>query len=235
MRDHLDLSTATVTGETLGQIISRWPAWTDEEIIRPLDRPVVEGVAIAVLKGSLAPDGAVIKLSAATPSLCQHEGVAIVFDSVSDLETRIDDPDLPVTPDSVLVLRNAGPIGAPGMPESGALPIPKKLATRGVKDMVRISDARMSGTAFGTVVLHAAPEAAAGGPLALVRNGDRIRLDSRGRALDLLVEQDELGRRRAAWKPPAKPPRGYGRLYVDRVTQANEGCDFDFLSGMEAR
>ena len=235
MRDHLDLSTMTVTGETLEEIVHRWPAWTDDEIIRPLDRPVVEGVAIAVLKGSLAPDGAVIKLSAATPSLCQHEGVAVVFDSVSDLEQRIDDPDLPVTPDSVLVLRNAGPIGAPGMPEAGALPIPKKLGTRGVKDMVRISDARMSGTAFGTVVLHAAPEAAAGGPLGLVRNGDRIRLDSRGRALDLLVEQDELGRRRAEWKPIAKPSRGYGRLYADHVTQANEGCDLDFLSGMIAK
>ena len=235
MRDHLDLSCPTVTGETLGDIVARWPAWTDDEIIRPLDRPVVEGVAIAVLRGSLAPDGAVIKLSAATPSLCQHEGVAVVFDSVGDLERRIDDPDLPVTPDSVMVLRNAGPIGAPGMPEAGALPIPKKLGSRGVKDMVRISDARMSGTAFGTVVLHAAPEAAAGGPLALVRNGDRIRLDSAGRTLDLLVEPDELGRRRADWKPVAKPARGYGRLYADHVTQANEGCDLDFLSGIEAK
>ena len=156
---------------------------------------MVEGVAIAVLKGSLAPDGAVIKLSAATPSLCQHEGPAVVFDSVSDLERRIDDPDLPVTPDSVMVLRNAGPVGAPGMPESGALPIPKKLGSRGLKDMVRISDARMSGTAFGTVVLHTTPEAAVGGPLALVRDGDRIRLDSNGRRLDLLVDEAELGRR----------------------------------------
>jgi dihydroxy-acid dehydratase len=231
MRDHLDLTAKTVTGETLGDIVERWPAWTDDEIIRPLDRPVVEGVAIAVLRGSLAPDGAVIKLSAATPALCQHEGVAVVFDSVADLEKRIDDPDLPVTPDSVLVLRNAGPIGAPGMPESGALPIPKKLGTKGLKDMVRISDARMSGTAFGTVVLHAAPEAAAGGPLAHVRDGDRIRLDSAGRRLDLLVEDAELARRKAEWKPLAKPARGYGRLYADHVMQSNHGADFDFLQG----
>jgi dihydroxy-acid dehydratase len=234
MQNYLDLSTPTVTGETLGGIVKRWPEWVDDEIIRPLNRPVVEGVAIAVLKGSLAPDGAVIKLSAATPSLCQHEGPAVVFDSVSDLERRIDDPDLPVTPDSVMVLRNAGPVGAPGMPESGALPIPKKLGSRGLKDMVRISDARMSGTAFGTVVLHTTPEAAVGGPLALVRDGDRIRLDSNGRRLDLLVEEAELGRRREQWKAPEKPPRGYHRLYVDHVGQASEGCDFDFLAGIDS-
>ncbi|BAT58113.1 L-arabonate dehydratase [Variibacter gotjawalensis] len=234
MRDYLDLSQKTVTGETLGEIVDRWPAWTDDEIIRPLDRPVVEGDAIAVLRGSLAPDGAVIKLSAATPKLCQHEGTAVVFSSVADLEKRIDDPNLDVTPDSVLVLQNAGPIGAPGMPESGALPIPKKLATKGVKDMVRISDARMSGTAFGTVVLHVAPEAAAGGPLGLVRDGDRIRLDSAGRKLDLLVEPAELARRKAEWKPLAQPKRGYGRLYHDHVMQSNEGADFDFLRGEEA-
>jgi dihydroxy-acid dehydratase len=157
-----------------------------------------------------------------------------VFDSLDDLARRIDAADLPVTPDHCLVLRNAGPIGAPGMPEAGALPIPKKLGSRGVKDMVRISDARMSGTAFGTVVLHAAPEAAAGGPLALVRDGDIIRLDAKGRRIDLKVPEDELARRRATWSPPAKPPRGYGRLYVDHVTQAGEGCDFDFLTGAGA-
>ncbi len=154
-----------------------------------------------------------------------------MFDSLDDLETRIDDPALDVTPDDVLVLRNAGPIGAPGMPEAGALPIPKKLGSQGIKDMVRISDARMSGTAFGTVVLHAAPEAAAGGPLALVETGDRIRLDSRGRRLDVLVDDAELGRRRENWKPPATPARGYARLYAEHVMQADVGCDFDFLTG----
>jgi dihydroxy-acid dehydratase len=229
--DRLDLSAATVTGETLGQIVARWPDYIDEEIIRPTDRPVVQGEAIAVLKGSLAPDGAVIKLSAATKSLMQHVGPALVFESLDDLSARIDDPDLLVTADHVMVLRNAGPVGAPGMPEAGALPIPKKLGARGVKDMVRISDARMSGTAFGTVVLHAAPEAAAGGPLALVRDGDVISLDSAGRRLDLKVDEAELGRRRAEWKPPNKPTRGYARLYVDHVTQAGMGCDFDFLAG----
>jgi dihydroxy-acid dehydratase len=231
LRDHLDLSAHTVLGETLADVVARWPAYVDDEIIRPLDRPVVAGEAIAVLTGSLAPDGAVIKLSAATKALTQHEGPALVFDSLEDLARRIDEPDLPVTPDSIMVLRNAGPIGAPGMPEAGALPIPKKLGARGVTDMVRVSDARMSGTAFGTVVLHIAPEAAAGGPLALVRDGDIIRLDSAGRRLDLQVEDAELVRRRAQWKPPAKPARGYRRLYVDHVTQAGEGCDFDFLAG----
>jgi dihydroxy-acid dehydratase len=231
LQNHLDLSAKTVSGESLGDVVKRWPAYVDDEVIRPLNRPVVEGEAIAVLRGSLAPDGAVIKLSAATPALCQHEGRAIVFDSLDDLESRIDDPALDVTPDDVLVLRNAGPIGAPGMPEAGALPIPKKLGAQGIKDMVRISDARMSGTAFGTVVLHATPEAAAGGPLALVQTGDRIRLDSRGRRLDVLVEQEELGRRRESWKPPATPARGYARLYAEHVMQADVGCDFDFLTG----
>jgi dihydroxy-acid dehydratase len=234
LKTHLDLTARTVRGETLEEVVGRWPEYVDDEIIRPLNRPVVEGEALAILAGSLAPDGAVIKLSAATKSLTQHEGPALVFDSLDDLTRRIDDPDLPVTPDHCLVLRNAGPIGAPGMPEAGALPIPKKLGSRGVKDMVRISDARMSGTAFGTVVLHAAPEAAAGGPLALVRDGDVIRLDAKGRRIDLKVEEDELARRRATWTAPAKPPRGYGRLYVDHVTQAGEGCDFDFLTGTAA-
>ena len=231
LRNHLDLNARTVRGETLDAVVRRWPEYVDDEIIRPLNRPVVEGEALAILTGSLAPDGAVIKLSAATKALTQHEGPALVFDSLDDLARRIDDPDLQVTPDHCLVLRNAGPIGAPGMPEAGALPIPKKLGSRGVKDMVRISDARMSGTAFGTVVLHAAPEAAAGGPLALVADGDVIRLDAKGRRIDLEVPAEELARRRAMWSPPAKPSRGYGRLYVDHVTQAGEGCDFDFLTG----
>lgn len=230
LRDKLDFSAKSVSGETLGDVVKRWPAYVDDEVIRPLNRPVVEGVAIAILSGNLAPQGAAIKLSAATPSLTSHEGSAVVFNSLEDLAKRIDDPDLNVTPDSCLVLQNAGAIGAPGMPEAGALPIPKKLGSKGVKDMVRISDARMSGTAFGTVVLHVSPEAAAGGPIALVKDGDKIRLDAKSRKIDLLVEAAELNKRRAQWKPPAKPARGYERLYVDHVSQADAGCDFDFLT-----
>jgi dihydroxy-acid dehydratase len=231
LREHLDLSTPNVNGETIGDIVGRWPVWVDDEVVRPLDRPICPGEAIAILSGDLAPDGAAIKLAAATPKLCTHRGPALVFESLQDLADRIDDPDLPVTPEHVMVLRNAGPIGAPGMPEAGALPIPKKLGQKGVTDMVRISDARMSGTAFGTVVLHVAPEASAGGPLALVRDGDIITLDSSKRRLDLLVDEPELAKRRAVWKPPAKPARGYARLYAERVTQADKGCDFDFLAG----
>jgi dihydroxy-acid dehydratase len=231
LRDKLDLSATTVSGETLADIMSRWPAYNDDEVIRPLDRPVFPSQAIAVLTGNLAPNGAAIKLASATPKLITHQGPALVFDSLEDLANRIDEPTLTVTPDHCLVLRNAGPIGAPGMPEAGALPIPKQLGSKGVTDMVRISDARMSGTAFGTVVLHVAPEASAGGPLALVHDGDLIRLDAPARRLDLLVDDAELQRRRAAWKPPEKPPRGYTRLYVERVTQADKGCDFDFLMG----
>jgi dihydroxy-acid dehydratase len=230
LKHHLDLSAPTVNGERLGDVVARWPAWTDDEVIRPLERPVSPNQAIAILGGNLAPDGAAIKLAAATASLTCHEGPALVFDSLADLAARIDDPALPVTPQHCLVLRNAGPIGAPGMPEAGALPIPKKLGATGVTDMVRISDARMSGTAFGTVVLHIAPEAAAGGPLALVRDGDIIALDAPRRRLELRVDAAELERRRASWSPPGKPARGYARLYAERVTQANKGCDFDFLS-----
>jgi dihydroxy-acid dehydratase len=233
LKDHLDLTAKTVNGETLGEIIARWPAYVDDKVIRPLDNPLVASEAIAILKGNLAPQGAAIKLAAATPALFQHEGPAIVFDSLDDLEKRIDDPDLDVTPNSVMVLRNAGPIGAPGMPEAGALPIPKKLGSKGLKDIVRLSDARMSGTAFGTVVLHVSPEAAAGGPLALVRDGDRIELDVKGRGLTLKVEDAELTRRKAQWTPPAIPERGYARLYTTTVTQAEKGCDFDFLSGIK--
>jgi dihydroxy-acid dehydratase len=231
LKDHLDLSARTVSGESLGEVIARWPAYVDDAVIRPLDKPLVKSEAIAILGGNLAPGGAAIKLASATPALFQHEGPAVVFESLEDLERRIDDPNLNVTPQSVMVLRNAGPIGAPGMPEAGALPIPKQLGSKGLKDMVRISDARMSGTAFGTVVLHVSPEAAAGGPLALVRDGDAIRLDAKGRRLDLKVDDAELGRRRAQWQPPQKPARGYLRLYTERVTQAEQGCDFDFLTG----
>ena len=230
LKNHLDLGARTVRGETLDAVVARWPEYVDDEIIRPLNRPVVEGEALAILTGSLAPDGAVIKLSAATKSLTQHEGPALVFDSLDDLARRIDDPDLPVTPDHCLVLRNAGPIGAPGMPEAGALPIPKKLGSRGVKDMVRISDARMSGTAFGTVVLHVSPEAALGGPLGLVQSGDEIELDVANRRLELYVPDHVLNARRMQWQPP--PPayaRGYGKLFLDHVLQAHRGCDFDFL------
>jgi dihydroxy-acid dehydratase len=231
LKDHLDLSAKLVNGETIADVIARWPAYVNDEIIRPLDKPLVKNQAIAILTGNLAPQGAAIKLAAATPSLFQHEGKAVVFDSLEDLEKRIDDPNLNVTPQSVMVLRNAGPIGAPGMPEAGALPIPKKLGSKGLNDMVRISDARMSGTAFGTVILHVSPEAAAGGPLALVRDGDAIELDAKGRKLNLKVDDAELSGRRAQWKPPQKPSRGYLRLYTERVTQAEKGCDFDFLAG----
>ncbi len=231
LKDHLDLSAKTVTGETLGDVVERWPAYVDDNVIRPLDNPLTPREAIAVLKGNLAPDGAAIKLAAATPALFQHEGPALVFDSLDDLEKRIDDPDLNVTPQTVMVLRNAGPIGAPGMPEAGALPIPKKLGSKGVTDMVRISDARMSGTAFGTVVLHVSPEASAGGPLALVRDGDIIVLDCKNRRIEMKVSEAELAKRRSEWKAPEKPARGYARLYADTVNQADKGCDFEFLVG----
>ncbi|MGE0719401.1 MAG: dihydroxy-acid dehydratase [Alphaproteobacteria bacterium] len=232
--DRLDLSAATVMGRTLGEALAGAPDWSDERIIRPLDVPISHGEALAVLRGSLAPDGAVIKRAAATEALMRHEGPAMVFDDIADLMARIDDPELPVTAEHVLVLRYAGPVGAPGMPEAGGIPIPKKLARAGVKDMVRISDARMSGTASGSIVLHISPEAAVGGPLALVQDGDRILLDVAQRRLDLMVDEAELARRRAAWSAPALPPRGYSRLYVDHVMQADKGCDFDFLLGERA-
>jgi len=184
-----------------------------------------------VLYGNLAPRGALIKHAAASPHLLQHTGRAVVFDSVEDMAARIDAPDLDVAADDVLVLRNTGPRGAPGMPEAGYLPIPRKLARAGVKDMVRLSDARMSGTAFGTIVLHATPEAAVGGPLGLVRTGDRIRLDADARRIDMLVDDAELTARRAAWRAPARPEgaeRGYLKLFLDQVLQADEGCDFAF-------
>jgi dihydroxy-acid dehydratase len=190
--------------------------------------PVYRSGAMAVLRGNLAPGGAVIKQAAADQALLQHTGTAMVFEDLADLAARIDDPDLDVTPESVLVLRNAGPKGAPGMPEAGYLPIPRKLARAGVKDMVRISDARMSGTAFGTIVLHITPESAAGGPLALVRTGDTIRLDTEGRRIDLLVDERELDRRRASAGATAvaAEERGYRRLYLNEVLQADGGCDF---------
>jgi len=227
--DRLDLDAGAADGRTLKDVIDTWPAWIDERVVRSLDDPVAPGEALAVLRGSLAPDGAVLKRAAARDALLRHEAPALVFDGLRDLAARIDDPELAVTPEHVLVLRGVGPVGGPGMPEAGSVPIPAKLARAGVTDMVRISDARMSGTAYGTVILHVAPEAAVGGPLALVRDGDRIRLDVAERRLDLLVEEDELARRRAELRPPRAPERGYARLFAEHVMQADGGCDFDFL------
>ncbi len=234
IRGHLRLEALTVTGKTLGENIAA-AANLDPAVIHSADRPVGEGAALAVLRGNLCPDGAVIKPSAASPGYFRHRGRALVFDSNADMLARIHNPDLDVDESTVLVLRNGGPVGAPGMPEWGNLPIPKKLLARGVRDMVRISDARMSGTHYGTCVVHVAPEAAVGGPLALARTGDFITLDIEARRLELEVDDAELARRRADWKPPARPyARGYTRLYVEHATQANEGCDFDFLAGREA-
>lgn len=232
IQDSLALDCMTVSGRTLGEEIAAAPEDWGQDVVRPRDNPIYPKGGIAVLKGSLAPNGAIIKQSAADAGLMKHEGRAVVFEDLEDLANRLDDPDLDVAADNVLVLKNAGPKGAPGMPESGYIPIPKKLAAAGVKDMLRMSDARMSGTAFGAIVLHISPEAADGGPLALVRNGDRIRLDVAARVLDLLVKPDELERRRAEWRPPTHPgqERGYLKLYLDEVTQAEEGADFRFLT-----
>jgi dihydroxy-acid dehydratase len=232
LKPMLALDALTVTGRTLGENLdAAAPDW-DQTVVRPFGDPVYAGGAMAILRGNLAPGGAVVKQCAASQSLLQHEGRAVVFSSLADLAERIDDPDLDVAAEDILVLQNAGLRGVPGMPESGYLPIPKKLALKGVRDMVRISDARMSGTAFGTVVLHVSPESAIGGPLALVRTGDRIRLDTAGRRLDLLVSDEELAARRAAWQPPPPRPedqRGYRRLYVEQVEQAEHGGDFAFM------
>jgi dihydroxy-acid dehydratase len=233
VRHQLALDALTVNGRTLGENLAGVDARESarrDEIIRPFARPVTERGTLAVLRGNLAPNGAVMKPSAASPHLLRHVGPALVFDSHAELSARIDDPDLAIDENTVLVLRNAGPVGAPGFPEWGNLPIPKKLLAKGVRDMVRISDARMSGTHYGTCVLHVAPEAAVGGPLALVRTGDAIELDAAERRLHLRVPDDELARRRAAWRPaPPKYERGYAMLYRQHVTQADEGCDFDFL------
>ena len=222
----------TVTGRSFGEQITEAPVYNDDVIRTPETALAAEG-GVAVLRGNLAPDGAVIKQSAATPRLLQHTGRAVVFESVEDMTLRIDDQNLDVKADDVLVLRNAGPKGAPGMPEAGYLPIPQKLARAGVKDMVRISDARMSGTAFGTIVLHIAPESAAGGPLALVRSGDQIQLDVANRRINLLVDDAELMKRKRLL-PPKKSPdwakRGYAHLLYDTILQADQGCDFDFMT-----
>jgi dihydroxy-acid dehydratase len=216
-------------------VIAAWPAWIDDTVIRKLSDPVAPGEALAVLRGTLAPDGAILKRAATSGALLQHEAPALVFEGLEDLAARIDDPDLPVTPEHVLVLRGAGPIGGPGMPEAGSIPIPTKLGRAGVTDMVRISDARMSGTAYGTVITHVSPEAAVGGPLALVRDGDRIRLDFAARRLDLLVDEADLAQRRTQFVPAPRAERGYERLFVEHVLQAHEGCDFDFLTAARAQ
>jgi dihydroxy-acid dehydratase len=228
----LDLDAPTVTGGRLRDYAEAAEDVPGQTVIRPRASPLKATGGMAVLRGNLAPGGAVIKHAAATPALLKHTGRAVVFESVEDMTRRVDDPDLEVAADDVLVLLNAGPKGAPGMPEAGYLPIPKKLAQAGVKDMVRISDARMSGTAFGTIVLHVTPESAVGGPLGLVRTGDTIRLDVEARSIELLVEEAELSRRAAEPRAvrPA-PARGYAKLFHDTVLQADRGCDFDFLTG----
>jgi dihydroxy-acid dehydratase len=227
----LHLDCLTVNGKTVGENLEGARV-RNQDVIRSLDGPLQPEGGTAVLHGNLCPRGAVIKQSAASAHLMQHRGRAVVFESQDDLEARIDSPDLDVGPDDVLVLKNVGPVGGPGMPEWGAIAMPRKLLCAGVRDMVRISDARMSGTAQGTVVLHVCPEAAIGGPLALVRNGDLIELNVPERRLNLLVSNEELARRRQTWvPPPGHFTRGYGKLYVDHVVQADEGCDFDFCRG----
>jgi dihydroxy-acid dehydratase len=228
--DRLDLGCPTVTGRTLGENLEGAETFNPEVIRGPGD-PVARE-ATAILRGNLAPDGAVIKPSAAEPRLLKHTGPALAFEGYDEMAAVIGREDLEVTPEHVLVLKNAGPVAA-GMPEWGMLPLPTKLLKAGVRDMLRVSDARMSGTSYGACVLHVSPEAAVGGPLALVRTGDPIAVDVAARRLELLVAGEELARRRAAWAPPPPPPRGWGRLFAAHVRQAHEGCDFDFLQGTE--
>jgi dihydroxy-acid dehydratase len=221
----------TVTGRTIGENTAEAPCW-DREVIRSLAAPLKEKAGIAVLRGNLCPDGAVIKPSAATPALMRHRGRAVVFETIEDFKARIDAPDLDIDETCVMVLKGAGPKGYPGFPELGNLPLPKKVLKKGITDMVRVSDARMSGTAYGTVVLHVSPEAAVGGTLALVRDGDMIELDVEKRRLELDVDATELTRRRASSTPqPARYERGYAKLYVEHVMQAHQGADLDFLIG----
>ncbi len=227
---HIDGSAKTVNGKTIGENIKGAQVHNDD-VIRSLNNPVSNVGALAVLRGNLAPDGAVIKPSAADPKLLKHSGPAVVFKDYNDMAARMDDPNLDVTAESVLVLQSGGPLGGPGMPEWGMLPIPKKLLQQGVRDMVRISDSRMSGTSYGTCVLHVAPESAVGGPIGLIKTGDIITLDVPNRVLSVNVSDEEMAKRKAAWVAP-KPhyPRGYGAIFAKHVTQANEGCDFDFLT-----
>jgi dihydroxy-acid dehydratase len=236
LRPLLHLDAMTVTGRTLGEELDAAPAPFAQDVIRSVSNPIYPQGGIAVLDGNLAPGGAIIKQSAADPGLMEHEGRAVVFENAEDMAKRVDDPDLDVHAEDILVLKHIGPKGAPGMPEAGYMPIPRKLARAGVKDMVRISDGRMSGTAAGTIVLHVTPESAVGGPLAYVRNGDRIRLSISRRELLLLVDAAELARRAA--EAPVVPPtaeRGYLKLFLDTVTQADQGVDFDFLRPAKMR
>jgi dihydroxy-acid dehydratase len=229
IRDHLHLDVMTVTGKTLSENIADAEVY-DDDVIRTVQNPIYAEGALAVLRGNLAPDGCVIKPSACEPRFLKHTGPALVFDDYPSMKKAVDDPDLDVTADHVLILRNAGPQGGPGMPEWGMLPIPTKLVKQGVRDMVRLSDARMSGTSYGACILHVAPESFIGGPLALVRNGDLITLDVAARTINLDVSEAELTQRRAEWKPPERRfERGYGWMFSKHIKQANEGCDFDFL------
>jgi len=231
LKDLLKLKTKTVNGKTLGDNIEGAKVW-NAEVILPRSKPLKRTGGIIMLRGTLAPDGAVLKTSAADPKLLRHTGRAVVFEDYNDMAARIDRDDLQVDKDSVLVLKNAGPLGGPGFPEWGMLPMPKKLIRRGVKDMVRISDGRMSGTSYGTCILHVAPEAYIGGPLALVKTGDLIELDADRKLLNLRIAKKEFETRKRAWRrPAAKYERGYGAIFSRHVRQANEGCDFDFLEG----
>ena len=231
LKDLLDLNCKTVNGRSLGENIQGHRVW-NPDVILPRDKPLKKSGGIVMLRGSLAPDGAVIKTSAADPALMKHTGRAVVFEDYNDMSARIDRDDLDVDASCVLVLKNAGPLGGPGFPEWGMLPMPKKLIKQGVKDMVRLSDGRMSGTSYGTCVLHVAPEAFVGGPLALVKSGDLIELDVEKKALNLKISDEEMAKRKAAWKrPPLKYERSYGAIFSRHVKQANEGCDFDFLEG----
>jgi dihydroxy-acid dehydratase len=226
---HLHPNTLTVAGTTLAESAAKADIW-NEDVIRPLDNPIYAEGATAILFGNIAPDGCVMKPSAAEPRFLKHSGPALVFEDYPEMKREIDRDDLDVTADHVLVLKNAGPQGGPGMPEWGMLPIPKKLVKQGVRDMLRISDARMSGTSYGACVLHVAPEAYLGGPLALVRTGDVISVDVAARSIRMEVSDEELARRRAAWvAPPPRYERGFGWLSARHITQANRGCDFDFL------
>jgi dihydroxy-acid dehydratase len=229
LKDYLKTDGITVNGKTLADNIAGAEVY-NPDVIRTPDQALAPDGGTAILRGNIAPEGAVIKHSAASKHLLQHTGPAVVFEDYNDLKARLDDPDLDVTKDSVLVLKNAGPVGAPGMPEWGMLPVPKKLLKEGIRDMVRLSDARMSGTSYGTCALHISPESAVGGPLAFIQTGDLVQLDVPNRLLNLLITDDEMERRRAAWKPrPPRYGRGFGKLYTEHVTQAHEGCDFDFL------
>ncbi len=234
MRPILDIDAMTCTGKSLGENIEHFKVFNND-VIKSLEQPILAEGGLVILRGNLAPNGAVIKTSAASTSLLKHRGKAVVFEDYNDMERRIDDPNLNVEPNSILVLRNSGPQGGPGMPEWGMLPIPKKLLKRGVRDMVRISDARMSGTSYGTCVLHVSPESWIGGPLALIKTGDFIELNVEQRELNVLISDEELATRQKSWRAKIKKfPRGYGHLFSQHVQQAHEGCDFDFLSGNEA-